>query len=842
MHFKYKRHILTLCFALCGIGMSLVAGMYQAEQESKKQMVELSHEINQAMSSIEKNILKTVEIGRLFQMATTVPRSSLNDQSSLLLHYNQINPQESIPGFKNVLIVKSASRVLSSVPEAAQEILIKNGWPDKNVLNSMDAAEKTSRPSWAFFPPQELLFVSFKSATPKATAIVLGVSPYVFFNKSLAFERNTPFSLVVSYQDQDQDKAGIIYRSTQNIQSDDLFATKTMYLEGLDFRFRFYKTQTFLYSPWPTTTVFIGSLFFLLLSLVLFQTMTTKEEAEARAQEITNRLILVEDKYKKINEDIPGLVMILNKKNEVVEINKEGRFLAENGFGGIDSFVNGQEFSDLFNFVMSGAKNSPPTKTIKIKTLGDNKWVSLSFSEILLDGEKHVLVLGSDISEIMQMSQQLDTQNQKLHFLAVHDPLTNLFNRRAFEEKVEDFVFKKTPFSLLYVDLDQFKIVNDTAGHMAGDRLLAQISTVLREKSFPYFAARLGGDEFGFVVSAPPEISEKVAQKILSACQEFVFEWDGKNYQITASIGVSHSSSIEASLNRKLNKEDMMSCADSACYISKKQGRNRIHVFSNDLESSLHRQEMEWTVRVQEAIANNKLVLYKQKIKKINDSSYPEHAEILVRLLDDNGKIIQAADFIPAIERFGLMPILDKWVISSAVKYLSSCSLVKENLFCLNVSGQTLSDPCFDDYLCDLVKESGIDPRNICIEITETAAIKNINRLSDIIPKSRGLGIQVALDDFGVGMSSFSYLKKFKADYIKIDGSFIRDLDVNPMSSSIVEAIVSLAHQFGMKVVAEFVPSQAVEKLLGKMGVEFGQGYFYSHPEPLFAATPPPAP
>jgi diguanylate cyclase (GGDEF)-like protein len=417
-----------------------------------------------------------------------------------------------------------------------------------------------------------------------------------------------------------------------------------------------------------------------------------------------------------------------------------------------------------------------------------------------------------------------------IRHLAYHDALTGLVNRVEFENSVRHALRTASEGSrhaLLYLDLDQFKVINDTCGHVAGDELLRQLAMLLKEPIRESDTlARLGGDEFGvLLVHCSQEQANSVAERMLQLIREFRFGWQDKTFAIGASAGLVMIDGSGQTLS------DLLRAADMACYAAKERGRNRVHVYRPDDAELLQRHgEMQWISRLQHALEHDRFVLYSQPIVPLSGAGDGiRQAELTLRLRNDDGTLILPGAFIPAAERYSLMPELDRWVVrhafahtarqtrSGAAGALSKCFV--------NVSGATLSDEAFAGYVREQLRAHAVPQQSICFEITETAAIANLSSALEFIGEVKQLGCEVALDDFGAGLSSFTYLKTLRADYLKIDGSFIRDMLEDPMDAAIVEAINSVGHVAGLKTIAEFVETEEVMVALAKIGVDFAQGY-----------------
>ncbi len=462
-----------------------------------------------------------------------------------------------------------------------------------------------------------------------------------------------------------------------------------------------------------------------------------------------------------------------------------------------------------------------------------------------------------DVTETRSLARQLAWQ-------ARHDMLTGLVNRHEFETrlntKLESIRLNGGVYALLYLGLDQFKVVNDTCGHAAGDELLRQLTTLLQECLPPsVILARLGGDEFGALLPhCSLAMAEDAADKLLGAVQQFHFVWEDKTFFVGASIGV-----VDIGGGRG-HFTSLLGAADSACHIAKRKGRNRIQVFrADDVELARLHDEMTWVSGIAKAFEEDRFRLYYQRISPIGESRSNQgiHYEILLRMEGEDGVIIAPGAFIPAAERYNLMPTLDRWVIRKTFglyqSFASSASARPQNVrssrgrkksknsanrnaavlprdtLAINLSGASLMDDYFLEFVRDQLALHHIPPGVICFEITETAAIANLQAAGDFILALRQHGCRFALDDFGSGMSSFSYLKNLAVDYLKIDGAFVRDMVNDSIDCSMVEAINRVGHVMGIETIAEFVESNAILDKLDMIGVDYAQGYAVHRPEPF---------
>jgi diguanylate cyclase (GGDEF)-like protein/PAS domain S-box-containing protein len=418
---------------------------------------------------------------------------------------------------------------------------------------------------------------------------------------------------------------------------------------------------------------------------------------------------------------------------------------------------------------------------------------------------------------------------------ATHDELTGLVNRREFERRLALMLLhgrdKRRPMTVCYIDLDHFKIVNDTCGHLAGDELLRQFAALMRSRVRERDTlARLGGDEFGILLGeCALEQARRIADDLRDLIVDFRFTWDGRAFRLGASIGL-----VPVPAGGELPV--VLSAADNACYLAKERGGNRVEVLPPDSHGeSERRREMTLLARVQRALAGEGFQLYAQPIVPLqHDDDSPSHLELLLRVTNDSGEALPPGAFISAAERYHQMRAVDRWVVEQTFEALRSRTSTGVAGHCaINLSGQSLGDEEFLRFVLDALDASGVDPSRLCFEITETAAIANLGAAMRFITTLRERGCLFALDDFGSGLSSFAYLKSLPVDYLKIDGRFVRDMVDEPVDAAMVEAIHRVARLMGIKTVAESVESAAVMDKLREIGVDYAQGYGVAMPAPL---------
>ncbi|MEP6604807.1 MAG: EAL domain-containing protein [Nitrosospira sp.] len=554
---------------------------------------------------------------------------------------------------------------------------------------------------------------------------------------------------------------------------------------------------------------------------------------------------------KALLEEKERLVFTLNHIGEAVittDMSGEVTYLnpvAETMTGWTSEEAKGHILAEVFNILHSQADENAPNP-VELIVQGETN-VGLALHTVLIQRSGNVLniedsaapirdqhgkIIGAvlvfhDVTHAQEMATQMSYQ-------ASHDALTGLITRREFERRLKHALLTGKQdgkqHTLLYLDLDQFKIVNNTCGHLGGDELLKQLASLLQ---VPLRAndtlARVGGDEFGLLLeSCPTESGLRVAELLRQAVHDFLFVWDEKVFRLGISIGLVTFGTGGETL------PDILRMADAACYLAKDKGRNRVQTYTpEDLELAQRHGEMGWIGRIQRAMVEQRLVLYSQKILPLgNTHENGEHYEVLLRMLDEEGELIPPMAFIPAAERYGLMPELDRWVIAAAFAQYSRRHPVGSTLgtCAINLSGASICDENFHEFVLAQFELSKVPPAGICFEITETSAIANLAHAAVLILKLKEIGCRFSLDDFGRGMSSFAYLKHLPVDYLKIDGGFVKDMIDDPIDRAMVEAINHIGHVMKIETIAEFVENDAIIKALRVIGVDYGQGYGVEKP------------
>ncbi|MBN2646383.1 MAG: EAL domain-containing protein [Thiotrichales bacterium] len=538
---------------------------------------------------------------------------------------------------------------------------------------------------------------------------------------------------------------------------------------------------------------------------------------------------------------IGDAVVVINQQGRITYLNPAAQHLtAWSQQEAMGRSIN--EVMQLFDDVQKKPVENPALRALELQ-----KTISIAKDTILINR------LGNPISLINSAAPIIDRNGQvigaimvfhdateerklqhRLHWQANHDALTELYNRSAFEQELERLIQLSHRSSalqhyLLYLDLDQFKIVNDTVGHTAGDLLLKQVAVLLQQGvETRGFLSRLGGDEFAILASAENQTAIiQFAEQLRQTITDHRLFWDGKSFQVGCSIGV-------AAIHGNLSKNTILSRADIACYLAKDKGRNRIEIYQEDNQSLAQDQQIiDWVNRIKQGLENEQFLLYAQQIVNLqNMDSEQGHFEILVRMRDEQGQIIPPSHFLPAAERFDLMSQLDLYIAERALNWLQ-IHAQKIDLLNINISGQSLGQAHFTENLLQLLEKYRPLNHKLCFEITETAAISQMRATIDFLHKVKSFGCKLALDDFGSGFASFSWLKTLPIDFVKIDGSFIQDVLNDPVDAAMVRTIRDISQIMHIKVVAEFVETQAISDWLKAIGIHYAQGYHYDQPKNL---------
>jgi diguanylate cyclase (GGDEF)-like protein/PAS domain S-box-containing protein len=432
---------------------------------------------------------------------------------------------------------------------------------------------------------------------------------------------------------------------------------------------------------------------------------------------------------------------------------------------------------------------------------------------------------------------QLRGMEREMMYLARHDPLTGLINRREFENRLQHCLTTAREdgrlHALFYLDLDEFKVVNDTCGHLAGDEMLKQVTALLKARLRKTDTlARLGGDEFGVLLEdSELEDARRVGEALRAEVRSFRFAWQERIFEIGVSIG------LVPITGESLDMAQVLSAADAACYVAKESGRNRMHEYQPDDSALAERYgEMQWIHRIHKAFAEHRFFLYQQTILPLRpEPDEPPLCEIFIRMIDEDGRIASPGAFIPAAERYHLIASIDRWVVHAAFVSLA-CRILShgdETCFAINLSGQSIGDEYFLEYVLEEMEQTGVEPTRICFEITETAAVGNLSQAMRFIEVLKKFGCRFVLDDFGSGLSSFAYLKNLSVDFLKIDGAFVRDMVGSPVQRALVESIHQIGQVMGIRTIAESVENRQTLDVLREIGVDYVQGYGISLPEPL---------
>lgn len=570
-----------------------------------------------------------------------------------------------------------------------------------------------------------------------------------------------------------------------------------------------------------------GTVSSLLLGALVWTVVGARRRAIDVAKAVGTRYRGSEARFRRLNELLPTLVLLVDSEEGRVEYANQ---VARERLGIDKSGARVASFApaDLAASLGQVRPDQRWSGEALLKGKDGDFWGSVTASGIDVDGRKQWLVVASDISEQRRLTERLSYQ-------ASHDGLTRLPNRQAFEAAVTRALDAggDVTHCLLFIDLDQFKLINDTSGHIAGDQMLVQLSIRMREQlSDQAILARLGGDEFGVLVTGLPDPGQAhaIAERLRAAIDGHVFLWEQRSYIISASVG----GVVFTGGNTVLG--ELLAQADTACYAAKESGRNRVVFYNDDEAASIaRRSEMDWAHRIRWALDESRLLLAYQELRPIHGDrgAAGPCVELLLRLLDEEGRLVLPGAFLPAAERYGLMPRIDRWVVDAALANFDRLHTdgAAMAVCAINLSAASLQDDGFADWVLQAIAQHGVEPGRLMFEITETAAVRDLIRAAALVRRLREAGCRVALDDFGAGMSSFGYLKHLGVDTIKIDGAFVADIERDKVSLSIVRAITEIGHQHGLQVVAEWVANPAQVEVLARLGVDVVQGFGIHMPE-----------
>src|SRR3984957_19386837 len=540
-----------------------------------------------------------------------------------------------------------------------------------------------------------------------------------------------------------------------------------------------------------------------------------------------------------ITTDAEGHITYMNRAAELlsggVAEQVAGKFL-EDVVGLVDETDRRLLADPVKQALTSGAPVNLSRRALLVsRANGSERSIELSASPIRNEATELIgaVVLLHDVTELRGLARQMSYQ-------ATHDALTGLVNRREFERRLEESIESghrgDGQHVLCYLDLDRFKVVNDTSGHLAGDSMLREVAKVLRDAVRDSdTVGRLGGDEFGMLLmGCPLEKARQIADDVCRAVGDYRFVWKDKIFNIGVSIGLVEISRESGAL------EELFAAADSACYVAKKQGSGRVAVYSaRDEALARHTGEIQWLQKLQSALKDNRFHLYHQVIVAAHDEETGPAMEVLVRMEDESGNELAPAEFMRAAERYRLMGLVDRWVVQTTLAALGRGAIAVQTnrSVAINTSGQTLGDLQFLEFVVECFDGTGPQPAQVCFEITENPVIANLDHARRFVGVLHGMGCQFALDDFGSGVGSFSNLKNLPLDYLKIDGSFMRNLARDTVNQAMVTAMIKLARTLNFKVIAEQIEDVATLDAARRMGVDYLQGYAIGRPQPLSLAA-----
>jgi Amt family ammonium transporter len=563
-------------------------------------------------------------------------------------------------------------------------------------------------------------------------------------------------------------------------------------------------------------------------------------DAMVAQQEWFTRNAMMEQRTRAILSSVDDAVILLDATGRIEFAN----LAAESMTGYHGRKITGRSLTEVYQVFNEAVMGNDPLPFDKIiisqegvqLVLKHREGLSLSIQQSVTslmddagDVEGFILVF-KDTSQSRKLAAQLNWQSS-------HDPVTRLYNRTEFDRQLTALLNQPSDdpsvHCLLYLDIDRFKLVNDNCGHVVGDELLRQLAGLIKRSiRNSDLLARLGGDEFGILLThCSIEVAERIAESIRRSIKAFRFVYGDKRFSQSVSIGMVPIDEQSSDL------EQILSFADTACSSAKEEGRNKIHIYDPLGSSAAKRHgEAKWVTRIRSALDESRFCLYVQPIQAINDSGAIAHVEVLVRMLSKSGDLILPGVFIPAAERFGLMPSLDRWVIDRVIRYVvdnRETRLARGQRFFINLSGHSMCDEEVLQMILDRIRRYDLPKGMLCFEVTETAAISNLASAEHFMRALQRVGCEFALDDFGSGLSSFGYLKQLPVEFLKIDGAFVKEMLDNPIDDSMVDAINRIGHIMGLETIAEFVENDSVLRRLKAIGIDYAQGYGICRPYPI---------
>ena len=572
------------------------------------------------------------------------------------------------------------------------------------------------------------------------------------------------------------------------------------------------------------------------------QSVVTNQQA---ARKVFSESVCHESAYKLL----PEVILLLNSQYQITYLNPA----AESMLGCKLRSVMGKDYRNIINLrniktnrTLHEVINNELTSSMEVKAQeyllhtpsNQNFPVQLKLIPLLRKSGK-----GSEFYSLLvlrNISEQKALES-RLSMIETYDSLTGVLNRKSFENEVKQLIESTHKHDsvhvLSYFSIDQFQEINDSIGHSSSEALIKTIVKIMKEniKETIDSVARVGGSEFCIVFRERKVVSGvKAIESILKQVVDHSFMSRGRQYPVSLSAGFVVLSNESTSSARVLSE------ANRACNLASKRGGNRLFAYrSDDKEIQKLEGNFEWVLILKKAIQENRFVMYAQPIHLLEPNEYRKpfsHYELLIRLNDEEGKPIPPTEFISAAEYYSMMPALDRWVIQNVFKKLSTISKQEPMpVFAINLSGQSLNDAVFLDFVLSEVKSSGVNPKILCFEITEQVAVDDISSVNKFISRLKALGSSFSLDDFGTGVSSFGYLRSLDVDYLKIDGSFVKNIVTDNVSRGMVESITQIGHTMDLKIIAEYVENKETKEILNVMGVDYGQGYHISRPGPLDA-------